>query len=308
MPAAGRSAAGHRARGCDESAALPASDARASGESTGLADRRRAPISRLGSERCATRSAGATSCSTSPSRRSSGGSPSSAAVATCAAAESVCGTDGLSTLSTLVQHSLVETRWNELGDTRYELLETIAEFARERLEESREADELAERHAEYFAVYAETVEPSLYSDARAPWLVRLSDDRDNFRAALAWSVDHDDAAVGLRILAAFWLWWWTVVQRGTGLGRARPQPAQCCRTDVDRARARCSRPRSVRPARRHGRHSGVREAGRCSQPDTWRRQAARSCAGPRSRRTRRMEPGQRRSGRRQCSACSRAEH
>ena len=96
-----------------------------------------------------------------------------------AAAETVCGTDGLSTLSTLVQHSLVETRWNELGDTRYELLETIAEFAREQLEEDREADGLAERHAEYFAVYAETVEPSLYSDARAPWLVRLSDDRDN---------------------------------------------------------------------------------------------------------------------------------
>ena len=131
-----------------------------------------------------------------------------------AAAESVCGTDGLSTLSTLVQHSLVETRWNELGDTRYELLETIAEFARERLEESGEAGELAERHAEYFAVHAETVEPSLYSDARAPWLVRLSDDRDNFRAALAWSVDRDEAAVGLRIMGALWLWWWTAFSEG----------------------------------------------------------------------------------------------
>jgi predicted ATPase len=131
-----------------------------------------------------------------------------------AAAESVCGTDGLSTLSTLVQHSLVETRWNELGDTRYELLETIAEFAREQLEESDEAGELAERHAEYFAVYAETVEPSLYSDVRAPWLVRLSDDRDNFRAALARSVDRDEASIGLRIMAALWLWWWTAFSEG----------------------------------------------------------------------------------------------
>ena len=96
-----------------------------------------------------------------------------------AAAEAVCGADVLTSLSILVEHSLVEARWNELGDTRYELLETIAEFAREQLEGSGEADELAERHGEYFATYAETIEPSLYSDARAPWLVRLSDDRDN---------------------------------------------------------------------------------------------------------------------------------
>ncbi len=129
------------------------------------------------------------------------------------AAESMCGAD-LSMLSTLVQHSLVETRWNQLGDTRYELLETIAEFARERLEESGEAGELAERHAAYFAAHAETVEPSLYSDARAPWLLRLSDDRDNLRSALAWSVDRDDAEVGLRILAALWLWWWTSFNEG----------------------------------------------------------------------------------------------
>ena len=131
-----------------------------------------------------------------------------------AAAEAVCGVDVLTSLFILVEHSLVEARWNELGDTRYELLETIAEFAREQLEGSGEAGELAERHAEYFAAYAETVEPSLYSDARAPWLVRLSDDRDNFRAALAWSVDRDEASVGLRILAALWLWWWTAFSEG----------------------------------------------------------------------------------------------
>ena len=131
-----------------------------------------------------------------------------------AAAEAVCVADVLTSLSTLVEHSLVEARWNELGDTRYELLETIAEFAREQLGASGEAGELAWRHAEYFAAYAETIEPSLYSDARAPWLVRLADDRDNFRAALAWSVDRDEAVVGLRIMGALWLWWWTAFGEG----------------------------------------------------------------------------------------------
>jgi predicted ATPase/class 3 adenylate cyclase len=131
-----------------------------------------------------------------------------------AAAEVVCDGDVLASLTKLVEHSLVETRWSLTGDTRYELLETIAEFARELLASSESADDVAERHARYFADYAESVEPSLYTDARAPWLSRLADDRDNFRAALAWSVDRDEASVGLRILAALWLWWWTSFSEG----------------------------------------------------------------------------------------------
>jgi predicted ATPase/class 3 adenylate cyclase len=130
------------------------------------------------------------------------------------AAESVCGGDVLSSLSILTEHSLVVTRWNELGEPRFEMLETIAEFARERLAESGEADQLARRHASYFADYAEAIEPSLYTDARVPWLRRLGEDRDNIRAALAWSVERDEASVGLRILAALWLWWWTAYGEG----------------------------------------------------------------------------------------------
>jgi predicted ATPase/class 3 adenylate cyclase len=130
------------------------------------------------------------------------------------AAESVCGNDALPSLSALAEHSLLEVRWNELGEPRYELLETVAEFARQRLGESGEADDLARRHAAYFADLAEAAEPSLYSDARGPWLRRLAEDRDNIRAALAWSVEQDEAAVGLRILAALWLWWWTAFTEG----------------------------------------------------------------------------------------------
>jgi predicted ATPase/class 3 adenylate cyclase len=133
---------------------------------------------------------------------------------TLAAAETLCGAGVFSSLSTLVEHSLVETRWNELGDTRYEQLETIAEFAREELRASEEADALAARHAEHFASYGEQAEEHLYSDARAPWLLRLDEDRDNFRAALAWSVEHDRAEPGLRILASLWLWWWTAFSEG----------------------------------------------------------------------------------------------
>ncbi len=55
-----------------------------------------------------------------------------------AAAEAVCDGDVLASLTKLVEHSLVETRWSLTGDTRYELLETIAEFARELLASSGE--------------------------------------------------------------------------------------------------------------------------------------------------------------------------
>ena len=130
------------------------------------------------------------------------------------AAEAVCGGDVLGALTLLVEHSLVVTRWSELGEPRFELLETIADFARERLAESGETAELARRHAGHFAAFAEAVEPSRYSDARAPWLRRLEADRANVRAALAWSAEHDEADVGLRILAALWLWWWTSFVEG----------------------------------------------------------------------------------------------
>jgi predicted ATPase len=130
------------------------------------------------------------------------------------AAERIRGGDVLAGLTSLAEHSLVVTRWNSLGEPRFELLETVGEFARERLAESGEGDDLARRHASYFAELTEKAEPSLYSDARGPWLMRLGEDRDNIRAALAWSLDHDEADVGLRILSAPWLWWWTSFVEG----------------------------------------------------------------------------------------------
>lgn len=130
------------------------------------------------------------------------------------AAEGVCGEDALDGLSVLAEHSLVVTRWNELGEPRYELLETIAEYAREQLAASGESAELARKHALHFADVAETAEPALYTDARQPWLKRLGEDRDNIRAALTWSVENDEASVGFRLLYPLWLWWWTSYLEG----------------------------------------------------------------------------------------------
>ena len=128
---------------------------------------------------------------------------------TLAAAAAVCQVDDVfAGLTTLVEHGLVTNRWATEGEPRFEMLETIAEFARERLAASGELDEVARRHADYLASFAEEAAPNLLFDARRPWLLRLDDERDNIRAALARAVEHDEAGPALRILGALSLWYW----------------------------------------------------------------------------------------------------
>jgi predicted ATPase/class 3 adenylate cyclase len=128
---------------------------------------------------------------------------------TLGAVEAVVGEAVFDVLESLARQSLVAIRWDEFGEPRFELLETVAVFARERLAETLESEAVARSHADYFVAYAERVEPGLYDDGRLPWLHRLNEDRDNFRAALAWSIAQQQAPVGMRIMSSIWLWWWT---------------------------------------------------------------------------------------------------
>lgn len=96
------------------------------------------------------------------------------------------------------------------------MLETIHEYAREKLKESGEADILEKQHALYFTRVAEEAEPHLYKTGQVEWLNRLDDEYDNLRAALRWarergSSDTDTEAleIGLRIVGAIWRFWIT---------------------------------------------------------------------------------------------------
>ena len=86
--------------------------------------------------------------------------------------------------------SLVDNEPRSAGGTddepRFAMLETIREYAAERLEESDEAEELRRRHAEHFLALAEEAEPNLSVGSHAEWLDRLERDHDNLRAALDW--------------------------------------------------------------------------------------------------------------------------
>ena len=66
------------------------------------------------------------------------------------------------------------------------MLDTVREFAQERLEASGEMEDIQRRHATYFLELAEAAKPQLRGLAQAEWLDRLEDEQANLRAALAW--------------------------------------------------------------------------------------------------------------------------
>src|SRR5207249_3491771 len=72
------------------------------------------------------------------------------------------------------------------GQTRYRLLETVRQYARDRLLESGETETWRARHRDHFLKMAEEAEPELTGTDQAAWLARLEVEHDNLRTALEW--------------------------------------------------------------------------------------------------------------------------
>jgi predicted ATPase len=147
------------------------------------------------------------------------------------AAEAVCDTD-LDTLESLVDKSLVRVR----GD-RFWMLETIREYAVERLEASGEADEQRRRHAEYFAAMAAEAEPELIRGRPQAWLDRLEPEQDNFRAALDRLHASDETQLALRLAATLFGFWMVRGHFVEARRRLEQALAADARPTVARARA-----------------------------------------------------------------------
>lgn len=94
------------------------------------------------------------------------------------------------------------------GGLRYRLLESIREYARERLVESGEEPTLRHRHREFFMGLAEQAEAGFRGPEQGRWLDLIQREMDNIRAALGWSVESE---ARLRLAAALWRYWY---QRG----------------------------------------------------------------------------------------------
>jgi predicted ATPase/class 3 adenylate cyclase len=127
-------------------------------------------------------------------------------------AEQVCeparegGLDVLDGLAALADQSLLRQE-DVAGEPRFMMLETIREFALERLEASGEADEIRRRHAAAFLALAERAAPHLLGPHRTDWLDRLEREHDNMRAAIAWAIERGEAAVAQRLGTALWRFW-----------------------------------------------------------------------------------------------------
>jgi predicted ATPase len=119
------------------------------------------------------------------------------------AAETVCGAD-LDVLQSLVDKSLIR-----FADGRFWMLQTIREFALERLEESGSAEEVRHRHGAYFLELGELAKPELEARSSPIWFDRLQAEHDNVRAVLGDALEHGRADVALRLGGAVWLFWVT---------------------------------------------------------------------------------------------------
>jgi predicted ATPase/class 3 adenylate cyclase len=126
-------------------------------------------------------------------------------------AETVCGGEGLDGdvfdgVASLVDKSLL--RSEEVGgETRLSMLETIREFARERLEEAGDFATLASRHARLYFGWASEAERNLMGPEQLHWLDRLSRDHDNLRAAYERSPQLGLLDEALAAAGAMWRFW-----------------------------------------------------------------------------------------------------
>jgi len=133
------------------------------------------------------------------------------------AAETICNNeDVLEYLPQLVNKSLVNVK-DDGDEPRYFLLETIRQYARDKLLENGEGERTRDRHLDYYLKMAETARPELLQrEHELEWLNRLENEYDNIRTAIEWGLSDDPFAV---IRMVYLLLFFMMTKSHSGEGR-----------------------------------------------------------------------------------------
>jgi len=137
------------------------------------------------------------------------------------AAEAVCGPgaeeleegDTLEKLAALVDNSLLVVASRSQApagreeEPRFGMLETIREYAAERLRSSGEAEEMRRAHARYYLALAEAAQPEVSMHMQGDVWALLDEEHDNLRTALRWAIRHREADTAARLALALWRFW-----------------------------------------------------------------------------------------------------
>jgi predicted ATPase/class 3 adenylate cyclase len=124
----------------------------------------------------------------------------------------------LDTLTALVDQSLLRQEEGADGEPRFWMLETIREYALERLTSSGEEEAIRQRHAAYYLALAEAAEPELRGAHAESCHRRLAVERDNLHAILGWYRGSAETAQFARVGGALWRFWWSAGLWSEGRG------------------------------------------------------------------------------------------
>ena len=113
----------------------------------------------------------------------------------------------MDTLGSLVDSSLVQPQTRD-GEPRFGLLQTIREYALERLRDGADWREAHDRHAAYFRALAEPASAELQGPGQLAWLDRLETEHGNLGAAMSWLVEQDQLEPAIQLSWATWRFWW----------------------------------------------------------------------------------------------------
>jgi predicted ATPase len=115
--------------------------------------------------------------------------------------------DGLELLTALRDQSLIRYVETSLNEPRYMMLETIREYALEKLREAGEYKLVKDHHVKWYSNCAQEASGRFNGSDAREWLDRVELDQDNFRAALNWCQKSDNKETGLRLCNALWRFW-----------------------------------------------------------------------------------------------------